>query len=51
MINIGAYKSGSNKNIDFAISKIDKVNDFLTQGVDEKYDFEEEMQLLQEIFQ
>ncbi len=51
LINIGAYKSGSNKNIDFAISKIDKVNDFLTQGVDEKYDFEEEMQLLQEIFQ
>ncbi len=51
LINIGAYKAGSNKNIDFAISKIDKVNDFLTQGVDEKYDFEEEMQLLQEIFQ
>ena len=51
LINIGAYKSGSNKNIDFAISKIDKVNDFLTQGVDEKYDFDEEMQLLQEIFQ
>lgn len=43
LINIGAYKAGSNKNIDFAISKIDKVNDFLTQGVDEKYDFEEEM--------
>ncbi len=51
LINIGAYKAGSNKNIDFAISKIDKVNDFLTQGVDEKYDFEEEMQLLQKIFQ
>ena len=34
LINIGAYKAGSNKNIDFAISKIDKVNDFLTQGVD-----------------
>ena len=51
LINIGAYKAGSNKNMDFAISKIDKVNDFLTQGVDEKYDFEEEMQLLQEIFQ
>lgn len=51
LINIGAYKAGSNKNIDFAISKIDKVNNFLTQGVDEKYDFEEEMQLLQEIFQ
>ena len=29
LINIGAYKSGSNKNIDYAISKIDKVNEFL----------------------
>lgn len=31
LINIGAYKSGSNKNIDYAISKIDAVNEFLRQ--------------------
>lgn len=50
LINIGAYKAGSNKSIDFAISKIDQVNDFLIQGVDEKFNFEEELQLLEEIF-
>lgn len=32
LINIGAYKSGSNKNIDYAISKIDAVNEFLQAG-------------------
>lgn len=51
LINIGAYKAGSNKSIDFAISKIDSVNEFLRQGVDEKFSFEEELQLLESIFQ
>ncbi len=50
LINIGAYKSGSNKNIDYAISKIDSVNDFLTQGVDEKFSYEDEIKMLSEIF-
>lgn len=40
LINIGAYKSGSNKNIDYAISKIDQVNSFLMQDVDSKYNYE-----------
>lgn len=39
LINIGAYKNGSNKNIDYAITKIEAVNNFLRQGVDEKFDF------------
>ena len=43
LINIGAYKAGSNKNIDYAISKIDKVNDFLIQATDEKMDYDEEI--------
>ncbi len=51
LINIGAYKPGSNKNIDFAIDKIDAVNEFLLQGTDEKYDFEEEIRLLTNIFE
>ena len=50
LINIGAYKKGSNKNIDFAMEKIDKVNEFLIQGVDEKFVFEEELRLMEEIF-
>lgn len=51
LINIGAYKSGSNKNIDYAIEKIDKVNQFLLQGVDEKFAFEDELDMLNAIFE
>lgn len=51
LINIGAYKKGSNKNIDFAMEKIDKVNEFLMQGVDEKFVFEDELRLMEEIFE
>ena len=50
LINIGAYKPGSNKSIDFAISKIDSVNQFLLQETDEKFDFEEELSMLFEMF-
>ena len=50
LINIGAYKEGSNKNIDYAISKIDEVNDFLCQDVDEKTDFEQMLAKLNSIF-
>ena len=50
LINIGAYKSGSNKNIDYAISKIDKVNEFLMQATDEKITFEDEIRRLEEVF-
>lgn len=51
LINIGAYKSGSNKNIDYAIEKIDLVNQYLRQGVDEKFSFDEELAMLNGIFE
>ncbi|MCR5476536.1 MAG: flagellar protein export ATPase FliI [Lachnospiraceae bacterium] len=50
LINIGAYKSGSNPSIDYAISKIDAVNRFLCQDVDEKFTFEESVKQLEELF-
>ncbi len=50
LINIGAYKSGSNPDIDYAISKIKQVNDFLQQEVNEKHSFEDEIEMLKEIF-
>ena len=50
LINIGAYKSGSNPSIDYAISKIDAVNQFLCQDVDEKFDFETTVQMLEGLF-
>lgn len=50
LINIGAYKSGSNKNIDYAIEKIDAVNAFLLQETHDKFTFEEIMEMLQGLF-
>lgn len=50
LINIGAYKSGSNPSIDYAISKIDAVNEFLKQEVDEKLSFEETIEKLEALF-
>ena len=50
LINIGAYKAGANKNIDYAIEKIDAVNSFLCQGTDEKFTFEQTLAELKSIF-
>ena len=50
LINIGAYKSGSNPEIDYAISMIGQVNRFLQQEVDEKVSFEESVSRLEEMF-
>ena len=50
LINIGAYKSGSNSEIDYAIRKIRAVNEFLRQATDEKFLFEEELALLEQLF-
>lgn len=51
LINIGAYKNGSNPDIDYAIQKIGAVNSFLCQGTDEKFSFEEELELLEKVFE
>ena len=51
LINIGAYKSGSNREIDYAVQKIDAVNTFLRQRTDEKFQFEEELALLKGLFE
>ena len=51
LINIGAYKTGSNPGIDYAIQKIDEVNRFLVQDVNEKFTFEETVALLKAIFE
>ncbi len=51
LINIGAYKKGSNSEIDYAIEKIRAVNDFLMQQVDERFTFEEEINMLSQLFE
>lgn len=51
LINIGAYKPGSNPGIDFAITKIEQVNQFLRQDTDEKFDYEQTLRLLEGLFE
>ena len=41
LINIGAYKAGSNARVDWALSHLDSVRGFLEQCVDESSSFEE----------
>lgn len=50
LINIGAYKNGSNPDIDYAIRKIRAVNGYLCQATDEKFLLEEELGLLGQLF-
>jgi len=49
LINIGAYKRGSNPKVDAAIDRIEAINDFLTQGMDETSDFDETVARLIEL--
>jgi len=46
LINIGAYAAGSNKKIDYAVSRIDAINSFLIQSYDESSTFEESVAAL-----
>jgi len=50
LIRIGEYKPGSDKNADFALKYIDKVNQFLRQSVDEKVTFEDTLKKLKILF-
>lgn len=50
LIRIGEYKPGSDKDADFAIKFIDKVNSFLKQSITEKSSFDETLNNLKELF-
>ena len=40
LVSIGAYKSGSNPKLDYALKKMDDINGFLTQGINESFSYE-----------
>lgn len=46
LINIGAYEEGSNPEVDKAIDKIDEINNFLTQGINEKASYKNTVEQL-----
>ncbi len=50
LINIGAYVSGSNPEIDDAVAKRPQIQKFLQQGIDEKTSYAESVAGLQHIF-
>lgn len=50
LILIGAYEEGSNPKVDFAIEKIEDVNEFLKQGMFEQISLEESVDQLKALF-
>ncbi|MGW8193659.1 MAG: FliI/YscN family ATPase [Desulforhopalus sp.] len=46
LINIGAYAKGSNPKIDYAIAKIDLINDFLCQNFDQTTNLQDSVERL-----
>jgi len=50
LINIGAYKRGSNPEVDLAIENINHINRFLRQDMKERCSFEETLNQLKEIY-
>ncbi len=50
LINIGAYVSGSNKKIDYAISMVDKIRIFLKQKSDERVNLEKTLDSMKILF-
>ena len=51
MINLGAYKEGSNPKVDYAIKMIDKLKAYLRQGMGEQRDFGDSLQGLYSLFE
>jgi len=49
LVSIGAYKPGSNRKLDFALTKIDEINRFLMQDVNEAFSYEQTLKRLGEI--
>jgi flagellum-specific ATP synthase len=50
LVNIGAYEEGTNPNLDYALSKLDDINDFLRQSIEEKTEYQLTVQKLRSIF-
>ncbi len=49
LINIGAYVKGANPVLDWAVERIDRINSFLRQGMDEATPFEKTVEMLLDI--
>lgn len=46
LVSIGAYKSGTNRALDEALSKMDKINEFLQQNIFDKIPYEDSVSMM-----
>ena len=46
LVNIGAYKSGTNRVLDEALSKMDKINEFLQQNIYDKIPYSDSVDMM-----
>jgi flagellum-specific ATP synthase len=51
LINIGAYVKGSNNKIDYAIELIDKISGFVQQSTEDRFTFEEVLEMLYSVLE
>ncbi|KAF5069957.1 putative ATP synthase YscN [anaerobic digester metagenome] len=49
LVSIGAYKAGTNPKLDYALGKIDAIDTFLKQDVDESFSYEETVEQMEQI--
>lgn len=49
LVSIGAYKAGTNPQLDYALSKIDGIEKFLTQGIREGFTYDEDLEQLRRL--
>ena len=51
LVSIGAYKAGTNPRLDYALTKIDDINAYLIQGINEVFSYEECLSQMAQILQ
>ena len=49
LVSIGAYKAGTNPKLDNALGKIDGINQFLMQGINENFTYDQSLELLRHL--
>ncbi len=49
LVSIGAYKSGTNPKLDYALTKIDGINQFLMQKVDESFTYDQDLEIMRKL--
>ena len=49
LVSIGAYKAGTNPKLDYALGKIDGINRFLCQDVNESFSYEQDLDIMRKL--